>query len=188
MGYDVHMSDYRRYFVPGGTYFFTLVTQRRAHLFTSALARRLLGDAMRQCFLRYPVRMLATVLLPNHLRALWTLPEGDAGYSLRWRWIKREFTRSWLALGGAEQARSAARVAERGRGVWQRRFWEHTIRDETDLEAHFDYIHYNPVRHGFVSRPRDWPWSTFHRWVRAGHYPVDWAARVDDRNIAGQGG
>jgi putative transposase len=182
------MSDYRRWFVPGGTYFFTLVTERRASVFSSAAGRRLLGDAMRQCFVRYPVRVIATVLLPDHLHTLWTLPAGDQRYSFRWQWIKREFTRGWLALGGREQARTSARVTERRRGVWQRRFWEHTIRDETDMEAHFDYIHYNPVKHGLVPRPRDWPWSTFHRWVRAGHYSIDWAAGLTGQSLPGGAG
>jgi len=182
------MSDYRRYFVAGGTYFFTLVTERRARLFEAPAARRLLGDAMRRCLARYPVQVIATVLLPNHLHALWTLPNGDDGYSLRWRWIKREFTRGWLARGGVEQARSASLAAERRRGVWQRRFWEHTIRDEADLEAHFDYIHYNPVKHGLVRRPRDWEWSTFHRWVRAGHYDVDWGAGATIKPLPGDAG
>jgi putative transposase len=182
------MSDYRRYFAPGGTYFFTLVTERRVRLFALAAARRLLGSVMRQCFRRYPVRVIAIALLPEHLHTLWTLPEGDYRYSLRWRWIKREFTRGWLALDGTEQARSAARVNERRRGIWQRRFWEHTIRDEADLEAHFDYIHYNPVKYGLVPQPRDWPWSTFQRWVRAGQYPSDWAAGVNVQPLPGNAG
>jgi len=186
--YDILMSDYRRYFVPGGTFFFTLVTERRATLFDSDRARMLLGSTIRRCFLRYPVEVVAIVLLPDHLHTLWTLPPGDSRYSLRWRWIKREFTRAWLALGGAEQARSAARLEERRRGVWQRRFWEHTIRDEADLEAHFDYIHYNPVKHGLARRPRDWPWSTFHRWVRAGHYPIDWAAEESHADSLAEAG
>jgi putative transposase len=182
------MSDYRRYYVPGGTYFFTLVTERRAPLFGSAAARLLLGRVMRLRFLRYPVQLIAIVLLPDRLHTLWTLPQGDRDYSLRWRWIKREFTRDWLAIGGAEQARSIARRAERRRGIWQRRFWEHMIRDETDLETHFDYLHYNPVKHGLVPRPRDWPWSSFHRWVRAGQYSIDWAAGLDSQPLPGDAG
>ena len=125
--------------------------------------------------LRYPVDVVAIVLLPEHLHALWTLPAGDTQYSLRWRWIKREFTRAWLEIGGAEQRPSEPSQREGRRGVWQRRFWEHTIQDAADLESHFDYIHYNPVKHGLVERPRDWPWSSFHRWVIAGHYSPDWA-------------
>jgi putative transposase len=140
-GYNGGMSDYRRYFVPGGTYFFTLVTENRARLFEQAPARRILGAAMRECFARFPLKVVAIVLLPDHLHTLWTLPPGDDCYSLRWRWIKREFTRGWLALGGREQQRSDSRRREQRRGIWQRRFWEHTIRDEADMEAHFDYIH-----------------------------------------------
>lgn len=104
------------------------------------------------------------------------MPAGDHGYSARWAWIKKEFTRAWLAAGGFETAQSPRGRRERRRGVWQRRFWEHTIRDELDLKAHFDYIHDNPVKHGLATAPRDWPWSSFHRWVRAGHYPVDGAS------------
>jgi putative transposase len=170
------MSDYRRNFVPGGTYFFTVVTERRFPLFRNAAARTLLGRVMRECFRRYPVEVAAIVLLPDHLHTIWTLPPGDAAYSLRWRWIKREFTRSWLTTGGAEQSRNPSRIGQRRRGIWQRRFWEHTIRDEDDFEAHFDYTHYNPVKHQLVRRPRDWKWSTFHRWVRYGHYDMNWAA------------
>jgi len=182
------MSEYRRVYVPGGTYFFTVVTEGRARLFASDRARQLLGSVMRQCFQRRPVEIAALVLLPDHLHTLWTLPPGDQEYSLRWRWIKREFTRHWLALGGREQNRAKSRVRERRRGVWQRRFWEHTIRDEADLEAHFDYIHYNPVKHRLVTRPRDWPWSSFHRWVNNGHYDIDWAARRCPPNMPSETG
>jgi putative transposase len=170
------MSDYRRYFVRGATYFFTIVTEYRSPLFAQNSARRLLGEVTRQCLLRYPLDVLAIVLLPEHLHTLWALPPGDCEYSLRWRWIKREFTRAWLETGGTEEHRSTARLQEQRRGIWQRRFWEHTIQDETVLEAHFDYIHYNPVKHGLVRCPADWPWSSFHRWVREGHYAPDWAA------------
>jgi putative transposase len=167
------MSDYRRYFVPGGTYFFTVVTERRAPLFAAESARTTLGHVMRECQARHPFTVIAIVLLPDHLHALWELPPGDDRYSLRWNWIKRQFTLRWLALGGREQPRRRSRLRERRRGVWQRRFWEHTIEDETDLENHFDYIHYNPVKHRYVTRPRDWPHSSFHRWVARGHYHLD---------------
>ncbi len=168
------MSDYRRYFVPGGTYFLTVVTARRAPLFAQAPARRLLGSVTRRCLARRPCEVVALVLLPDHFHCLWALPSGDDRYSERMRWIKREFTRTWLTLDGEEGPRSLSQTRERRRGIWQRRFWEHTIRDESDLEKHFDYIHYNPVKHGLVRRVRDWPWSSFHRWVRAGHYQINW--------------
>jgi putative transposase len=182
------MSDYRRYFVPGATYFFTVVTQARAPLFADEAARMLLGEVMRRCFERYPVTVIGLVLLPEHVHALWQLPTGDDRYSLRWRWIKREFTRGWLALGGAEQQRWTARIRERRRGIWQRRFWEHTIRDEIDLENHFDYVHFNPVKHGHVARVRDWPWSTFHRWVAREHYNIQWGAGYVPADLPGSAG
>ncbi len=181
------MPNYRRNFVPGGTYFFTVVTERRTSLFSNDRARTLLGNVMRRCFLRYPLDVVAIVLLPDHLHALWALPAGDDRYSMRWRWIKREFTRQWLTHGGAEQRRRPSRLRQRRRGLWQRRFWEHTIRDESDLEAHFDYIHYNPVKHQLVQRPRDWPWSSFHRWVRLGHYSIHWAAGANE-DLPGRAG
>lgn len=174
------MSKYRRYFIPGGSFFFTVVTEERAPLFEREGARALLGSVMRECRRRFPFRSVALVLLPDHLHALWSLPPTDDDYSLRWNWIKGQFTRSWVASNGKEQRRNAARQRERRRGVWQRRFWEHLIRDEADLEAHFDYIHFNPVKHGYVSSPRDWPWPSFHKYVASGHYPADWAKGPPD--------
>ncbi len=182
------MSDYRRYFVKGGSYFFTVVTERRYPLFNDERAREILRDALSRCENRFPYRATAMVLLPDHLHTLWTLPPDDANYSQRWQWIKREFTQAWLAAGGTEQRRNIARRKERRRGIWQRRFHEHTIRDEADWEAHFDYIHYNPVKHGLAQRPRDWPWTTFHRWVKAGHYSIDWGAGLTPPDIPADGG
>jgi putative transposase len=184
--YDDRMSSYMRNFVPGGTYFFTVVTAGRAPVFADESARRILGSVSRECLRRKPVNVLATVLLPDHFHCLWALPISDSTYSERLRWIKREFTRQWLATGGMEQSHTVS--DQRRRGVWQRRFWEHTIRDEADLENHFDYIHYNPVKHGYVSSPRDWPWSTFHRWVCAGHYAADWGADGNYRAVAIEAG
>ena len=168
------MADYRRYFVPGGTYFFTLVTQGRAEFLCDDAARAILANVLRECRVRWPFAIVAVVLLPDHLHALWSLPEGDAAYPVRWAWIKKEFTKRWLASGGCEQAISDARRARGRRGVWQPRFWEHTIRDEDDFEDHFHYIHYNPVKHGWVQFPYQWPYSSFHRWVHAGVYTSDW--------------
>ncbi|HEY2894155.1 MAG TPA: transposase [Pirellulales bacterium] len=182
------MSDYRRYFVPGGTYFFTIVTDRRIAIFSDPAARRLLGSVFRRCLDRTPFRVLAIVLLPDHLHCLWSLQPGDSAYSDRWRWLKAEFTRHWLAAGGSEAPLRQPSSRQRRRGVWQRRFWEHTIRNETDLEAHADYIHYNPVRHKLAARPRDWPWSSFHRWVRAGHYSPDWGRAYERGNLTHDAG
>lgn len=182
------MSEYRRAFVPGGTFFFTVVTDSRAPLFGDSTARALLSNVIRRCQRYYPMEIVALVLLPEHLHTIWTLPPGDSNYSMRWGWIKKEFTKTWLASGGQERPVPAARQRERRHALWQRRFWEHTIRDEDDLAAHFDYIHYNPLKHGWVVSPRDWPWSSFHRWVRAGHYSLDWAATQDKVVLPGDAG
>ncbi len=148
------MADYRRWHVPGGTYFFTLVTYRRSRFLTTPFARTILGEILRESRSRWPFQTLATVLLPDHLHAIWALPPGDDRYSTRWGWVKKEFTKRWLAGGGMERSVSRARETRRRRGVWQPRFWEHTLRDEQDLERHFDHIHYNPVKHGLVVSPR----------------------------------
>ena len=169
------MPNYRRAYVPGGSFFFTLVSDRRAPIFRDPPGRPLLGSVIRRAQLKWPVTINAIVLLPEHLHAIWSLPSGDTRYSARWGWIKKEFTKEWLALGGLEQPVSTGREQEGRRGVWQRRFWEHTLESEDDFERHFDYIHYNPVKHRHVRCPRDWLWSSFHRWVTAGVYPADWA-------------
>jgi putative transposase len=168
------MSDYRRYRVEGGTYFFTLVAHSRAPLFANQDARRILGDKLRACQREWPFEITAIVLMPEHLHAIWSLPPGDSDYSTRWAWIKKEFTKEWLASGGQEQLVSEARKQRADRGVWQPRFWEHAIDDEQDLDRHFDYIHYNAVKHGHVQCPADWPHSSFHRWAEHGVYERHW--------------
>lgn len=168
------MPDYRRAYVPGGTFFFTVVTYRRARFLCQPQARRCLRWALRLCRGRWPFTIDAMVLLPDHLHTIWTLPGGDADFSKRWAWVKRSFTRQWLRTIGVEQVVSRSSEQGRRRGIWQRLFWEHTITDEADLERHMDYIHYNPVRHGLAAGPGDWPWSSFHRLVRLGIYPPDW--------------
>jgi putative transposase len=149
------MPEYRRSRVAGGTFFFIVVTHRRAKIPCSPLARHLLSEKLRDCQARWPFRVDAIILLPNHLHAVWTLPPDDPDYSRRWAWVKKEFTRAWLQAGEAEGAVSASRRRRHDRGVWQPRFWEHQIRDEHDLERHCDYIHYNPIKHGLVQCPGD---------------------------------
>jgi len=169
------MPNYRRAFVPGGTFFFTVVTHQRRRFLADDPARSLLGGVIRRCQLRWPFKINAIVLLPDHLHTIWTLPRGDSDYSTRWGWLKKEFTKNWLAIGGEDAVVSEARQREGRRGIWQPRFYEHTIEDEDDFQSRFDYIHYNPVKHGLVRCPKHWQWSSFHRWVDCGVYPEDWA-------------
>jgi putative transposase len=168
------MADYRRWRVAGGTYFFTLVTEGRARFLCDEPARRCLREAIRVVRRKRPFRIDAIVLLPDHLHAVWSLPEGESDYSTRWQLIKRRFTREYLKTGGVEAVRSASRLAKGERSVWQRRFFEHTVRDEADMKRCVDYVHVNPLKHGLVARVREWPWSSFHRYVRLGEYSIDW--------------
>ncbi len=169
------MPNYRRNFVPGGSYFFTLVADRRAPILCSDLARQALRQVLILARHRWPFQIDAIVLLPDHLHTIWTLPPDDARFPLRWAWIKKEFTKRWLLAGGPEQPRTEGRRRDGRRGVLQPKYWEHTLRDDHDFERHMDYIHFNPVRHGLVRCPREWPYSSFHRWVKCHVYPEDWA-------------
>ncbi len=163
-----------RLFEPGGAYFFTLVTYRRQPIFRQPRARALLGDAFRDVQRVRPFRVDAMVLLPDHLHCIWILPSGDSDFPTRWRKIKELFTRAYLAEGREEAAVLSGEARKGLRGVWQPRFWEHALRDDTDHTNHADYIHYNPVKHGYVLCPHAWDWSTFHRWVARGAYPLNW--------------
>jgi putative transposase len=169
------MPNYRRVYVPGGTLFFTLVTNQRQPLFQEARWRQVLREAIKIQDDR-PFTIEAIVLLPDHLHCIWTLPPEDVDYSTRWGRIKEEFTRRYLDLGGREASVSDSRTKHAERGVWQRRFWEHACRDQDDLNRCFDYIHWNPVKHGLVQLPREYPHSSFHRFVAAGAYPLDWGS------------
>jgi putative transposase len=168
------MTNYRRNRVEGGTYFFTVAIANR-HLDLLVQHIEVLKIALRDEKKNAPFINLGFVVLPDHLHAVWRLPEGDADYSNRWRRIKTRFSR---ALPHDETV-SNSRIAKGERGIWQRRFWEHTIRDEDDLPRHLDYIHYNPVKHGFVCHAADWPHSTFHEYVARGKYDRDWGHGVE---------
>jgi len=164
------MPDYRRAFQPGGTFFFTVVTYGRAPFLCHEPARRILRNAIDLCRAQHPFTIEAFVLLPDHLHAIWTLPPGDVDFSTRWGKIKKAFTTKWRAEGGKEASVSESLSRNRRAGIWQRRFWEHLIRDEADFARHLDYIHYNPVKHGCAPCPHDWPYSTFNRWTSRGAY------------------
>lgn len=172
------MPNYIRAIDPGGTFFFTLVTERRRPILATKLGRACLSAAMRATFAERPVIVEAMVLLPDHLHVVWTLPPGDSDYSTRCGLIKRRFVKAWLAVGGDEQPRSRSRIANGRRGVWQRRFWEHMVRRD-EFGDIVDYMHFNPVKHGLVRCPHEWPWSTFHRWVIEGRLRNDWQCVCD---------
>ena len=170
------MTEYRRNFVPGGSYFFTVnLADRRLRLLTDHIEK--LRAAFRCTRRRHPFTVAAIVVLPDHLHAIWTLPKGESDFATRWRLTKATFSRG---LPGGEWV-SSSRAAKGERGIWQRRYWEHTLRDEDDFARHADYIHFNPVKHGHVPRVADWPYSSFHRMVRLGLYPEDWAGAFDAR-------
>ena len=153
------MPDYRRNRVPGGTFFFPVnLLDRRS------VSCRCLG------------------VLPDHMHCLWSLPEGDADFPGRWRAIKIAFAKSLPTV----EPRSVAMTSRGERGISQRRYWEHTIRDQRDFARHFDYIHFNPIKHGLVEHPADWPYSTFRRCVASGMYPSDWAGAGDEPARAGE--
>jgi putative transposase len=159
------MRTYRRLYEAGGTYFFTVVTAARWPCFDDRQHVRMLGDAWRRTRASHAFTSLAIAVMPDHLHCIWTLPPGDADFSLRWELIKKRFADNLRC--GSEQAPKA---------IWQPRFWEHLIRDDDDLTRHLDYVHYNPVKHGHAATPAAWPYSSFERYVRAGRYAPDWGA------------
>lgn len=160
---------YRRYYHAGGTYFFTVNLQDRSQ---SLLVDNIdiLRAAVRSVKTRRPFTIDAWVVLPDHLHAVWTLPEGDADYSSRWREIKKYFSKFLPYM----EPIPISRKTKCERGIWQRRFWEHTIKNARDYRQHIDYVHINPLKHGLVSQVYDWPYSSFHQYVRMGLYPVNW--------------
>ncbi|HRH81855.1 MAG TPA: transposase [Thiobacillaceae bacterium] len=175
------MPNYRRNRVPGGTYFFTVnLLERGSTLLVSNVDA--LRDAVRKVRAARPFHIDAWVVLPDHMHAVWTLPPDDADYSARWKAIKIAFAK---ALPKAEYL-SPVRAGKGERGIWQRRFWEHTIRNEQDYAAHVEYVHINPVKHGLVASVRDWPHSSFHRYVALGVYARDWAGQGVDELPAGE--
>lgn len=173
------MSTYRRAGYAGGVYFFTVVTCRRRPMLCEEPVRAALREAIEVTRITCPFTIDGWVLLPDHLHCLWTLPEGDADFGKRWSMIKRYASQHCGPVLQSPERLTGSRQRRRESTLWQRRFWEHLIRDETDLQNHMDYLHYNPVRHGLVSRVQDWPYSTFHRYVREGVYPPDWGGTND---------
>ena len=175
------MPDYRRNRIPGGTFFFTVnLHDRHSDLLVTKID--ILREAVRKTLARAPFHIDAWVVLPDHMHCLWTLPPGDTDYPNRWRAIKKAFSKS-LSVG---EARTKVMRNRRERGIWQRRYWEHTIRDDRDYATHMDYIHFNPVKHGLVQHPADWPHSSFHRSVAQGFYPPAWIADDSSPDTTGE--
>lgn len=170
------MSNYRRAFIPGGTWFFTVNCLQRRH--NDLLVREidLLRLVIKNVRAKYPFQIDAWVVLPERMHCVFSLPQGDSDFSLRWRLIKSAFSR---ALPKTESL-SVSRKAHGERGIWQRHYWEHLIRDELDFQRHVDYVHVNPLKHGLVKEVRHWSYSTFHRDVACGLYPLDWCGNVEE--------
>ncbi|MBR8835769.1 MAG: transposase [Stigonema ocellatum SAG 48.90 = DSM 106950] len=168
------MPEYRRAYVPGGTFFLTLVTYQRNPLFSDPENIFCLRHAVATVRCEMPFDVTGAVILPDHIHFLWTLPVGDQAYSKRVGRLKVIFTQSLRGKGVLPQNVSNSRRKHHESDVWQRRFWEHTIRDEADFEKHLNYIHYNPVKHSLVSCPHLWEYSSFHRWTQQGMYTNDW--------------
>ena len=169
------MPNYIRPKITGGTWFFTVNLHNRNNtLLTDHIDK--LRAATQKTKRNFPFRIDAFVVLPDHIHAIWTLPDDDHDFSLRWRLIKNHFSKNMPKT----EFRDNVKQAKGERGIWQRRFWEHAIGDETDFHRHMDYCYINPVKHGHVKRVRDWSFSSFHRDVRRGLYPIDWAGDFDE--------
>jgi len=172
VSHNIVMPEYRRAKIAGGTYFFTVtLADRASDLLVREIAR--FRRAYSHVQQSWPFETLAICVLPDHLHAIWSLPAGDADFARRWNLIKAGFSR-----GLPVASRSLSKASKREKGIWQRRYWEHIIRDDLDLEQHVDYIHFNPVKHGLVSRVWEWPYSSFHRYVRRGDLPKDWGGNA----------
>jgi putative transposase len=161
----------------GQVFFFTVVTYERREILTTDLGRTALRTAIQAVRADHPFQITAIVVLPDHLHTVWELPAGDSDYSSRWRLLKSSFTRAWTKQGGEEGFTGRSRERKGERAVWQRRFYEHTCRDAADLKRCVDYVHVNPLKHRLVGRVIDWPWSSFHRYVRLGEYSSEWGSR-----------
>ena len=176
------MPNYRRVYIPGGTYFFTIVTYCRRPLFINPDNIHLLRTAVARVQRKQPFKIIAAVILPDHIHFIWQLPPDDSNYSQRISRLKVLFTRAYKAKNPSNLEISISRHRHRESDIWQRRFWEHLIRNEADLQQHLDYIHYNPVKHGLVSCPHLWEYSSFSRWVDRGRYTLDWGCTCQQKN------
>ncbi len=173
-GFFVDMR-YRRAKIKGGTYFFTVATYKRAKFLCEEENVQLLRESFKKVMAKYPFKIDAFVLLPDHSHCIWTLPPDDFDFSTRWKLIKSNFSRKCNDVY-KQQKISLSRRNKNEQAVWQRRFWEHSIRDEKDFKNHVEYIHYNPVKHCLTDAPKRWEFSSFHRYVKTGKYAHNWCA------------
>ncbi len=169
---------YRRAFIPRGSFFFTLVTERRRPIFARADVVAVLRESILRVRRSRPFELDAIVVLPDHMHCIWTLPPGDADFATRWRLIKTWFTKHCDPALRPQPDKS--RVGRREQALWQHRYWEHALRDGQDFERHVDYIHYNPVKHGYASSPMEWQHSSFRRYVEAGARDPAWGQGMAD--------
>ena len=177
---------YRRAWIAGGSFFFTVVTAERRPLFASEKAVDVLRMAFHAVRSRRHFDVEAMVVLPDHLHCIWSLPKGDADFATRWRLIKTWFTKHYDPVLRTAPNRNPSMNSGKARPpLWQHRYWEHVLRDEADRARHIDYIHFNPVKHGLVTSAREWPYSSIHRYIEAGLYPPDWGQSVMDLDGVG---
>ncbi len=168
------MPEYRRVKKEGGIYFFTLVTYQRQKLFFPSEVRKLLIQTVEEVREFHSFEMIAYCVLTDHVHFLWQMPEQESDYAMRIGLIKRRFSKKYSPLYGETLQRTESQLKRRELTIWQRRFWEHFIRDEIDLGRHIEYIHYNPIKHGLLKRTVDWDCSSFHDYVSDGVYDSDW--------------
>jgi putative transposase len=166
------MPKYTRAFIKGGTYFFTVVTYQRVPLFNDNVKVDYLKNCMKDTMENHPFNIEAIVVLPDHIHTIWTLPDTDDDFSTRWMLIKKRFSIHYSNI--YELPVSKSRLKKREHSIWQRRFWEHFIRNDEDFRVYCDYIHYNPIKHGLVSSPGLWEYSSFKQFVNKGYYPSNW--------------
>ncbi|MEO0967048.1 MAG: transposase [Cyanobacteria bacterium J06639_18] len=168
------MPNYKRFVVPGCTYFFTQVTYQRYPWLCTENARQILRVSINKVRQTYPFKIEALVLLPDHLHCIWTLPPEDSNYATRWRMIKTFVSKNYVNKLPSDLKITTSREKRKESNLWQRRFWEHLIRDENDFINHCNYIHFNPVKHGLCQTPTEWEFSSIHRFIAQGLYPKNW--------------
>lgn len=174
------MPQYIRSYTEGATYFFTLVSYNRRKIFCEDDFLKALRNSIKFIQQQYPFEIIAWVQLPDHLHCVWQMTANDTDYSMRWSQIKRLTTQACPQYHLPTHELNHSKVSRNERGIWQRRFFEHQIKNEADFTNCMDYIHYNPVKHGLVERVIDWPYSSFHRYLKVGNYSVDWGDNLID--------